>query len=35
MAKEIINEVSNLFDLAEARNKLIREFNSIEIEEEE
>lgn len=35
MAKEIINEISNLFDLAEARNKLIREFNSIKLKNEE
>ena len=35
MAKEIINEISNLFDLAETRNKLIREFNSIKLKNEE
>jgi hypothetical protein len=29
------NNISYLFDLAETKNKLIREFNSIEIEEEE
>ena len=29
------NEISYLFDLVETKNKLIREFNSIEIEEEE
>ena len=29
------DDISYLFDLAETRNKLIREFNSIEIEEEE
>jgi hypothetical protein len=29
------NEISYLFNLAETKNKLIREFNSIEIEEEE
>ena len=28
------NNISYLFDLAETKNKLIREFNSIEIEEE-
>jgi len=28
-------DISYLFDLAETKNKLIREFNSIEIEEEE
>ena len=28
------NEISDLFDLAEANNKLIREFNSIVKEEE-
>ena len=30
-----IDNISYLFDLAETKNKLIREFNSIEIEEEE
>ena len=29
------NEISYLFDLVETKNKLIREFNSTEIEEEE
>jgi len=29
------NNISYLFDLAEIKNKLVREFNSIEIEEEE
>jgi len=29
------DDISYLFDLAETKNKLIREFNSIEIEEEE
>ena len=29
------DDISYLFDLAETRNKLIRDFNSIEIEEEE
>jgi hypothetical protein len=29
------NDISYLFDLAERKNKLIREFNSIAIEEEE
>ena len=29
------NEISYLFDLVETKNKLIREFNSNEIEEEE
>ena len=29
------NNISYLSDLAETKNKLIREFNSIEIEEEE
>ncbi len=28
------DDISYLFDLAETKNKLIREFNSIEIEEE-
>ena len=28
------DDISYLFDLAETRNKLIREFNSIETEEE-
>jgi len=29
------DEISDVFDLAEANNKLIREFNSIKINEEE
>jgi len=29
------DDISYLFDLAETKNKLIREFNSIEIKEEE
>lgn len=29
------DDISYLFDLAETKNKLIREFNSIAIEEEE
>ena len=29
------NEISYLFDLVETKSKLIREFNAIEIQEEE